>query len=291
MSPQGLAVPNVSPRWEVDLTFPYRAISPGQSIDQDWAGGVPGSANNVVPSIDGGSGSAVGADSDTQGHLGLWCIRHLVDVGAVEVFNGWTFEHANPFLAEAADVAPGARVEDLQVVTIFDLWLSFGQAAYTYDAGRTGFFFVAPTTGINNGQAPGGGGPQTYLGLQVVSDGGLNSIRYGAWNNAGGLLDSAPAPSTFSPLLWNHARLVFVGARVGVPAQLLEARVNGTLIAGPVDFGSAQLQRPSTLNGATHGMLSLLIASDVTTAPALREMYWRWRLRTGRFRPDGTAVR
>lgn len=273
--------------------WPHRPASPGQSIDGDDIVGVVGSGLNVVPSPDGGSGSAVGADSDTASFLGMGCVNFHIEPGGDNVFHGWTFEHANLLLGPASEVgASGYRVEGPQAVAILEFWFAWQQAGFVYDVGRAGIFFVAPTTGISDQLMPGGPNPQAYCGLEVVPDGGQNSLRYGAYDNTGAVLDTGvPSAGLVQPNnAWNYARLVLVGTTGSSPARMLECEINGEQVAGPVAFGSAQLESPSTINSSTHGMLSMVLGVRNTGGGVNRDMFTRWRLRTGRFTAAGVEV-
>jgi hypothetical protein len=174
-------------------------------------------------------------------------------------------------------------------VAIFDIFLSFSAAASSFAAGETGAWFTVRSSDAESDEdRPAGTGPRTCFGFEAVDDGGGGqTFAFGTWDNTGTRLFQAMPTGALNPLLWNSGQIVVVGAGFGRPAQIFRARINGEEVVQGLEFGSAQLERPSTIRNTIGNTCNLMFTVEGGPDEAIR---FRWRARFGVFRPDGVEI-
>lgn len=291
MSPLGLLVPASAPRWVVDCYFPLDRFAVGVNIEPDHVGGAPyTSAVSQLPSLDSAGLTSVGASATYQQHETRLCCRMRTAGGAQELLRGQQFPWWTPHWGPASEIAAGYEGDRWNRVAIFDVWLSFSDAASRYVDDTSGVLFMAGDFDVQSVPAnrPTGLSPRTSFGLMAFNDGGTQGIHYRAYDAAGAPLETVNPSVPISPTDWNHGLVQITAASDGREAQL-DVFLNGEELVNGREFGSAQLLRPEDFGaGVAPTFHQVFSCSRDSGTP---DMFYLWRSRFGTFRADGVEVR
>lgn len=289
MSPLGQIVPSNPPTWPLDLIWPNRDTGgTGVGIDPDNAGKLGFEAGTTAdPTLSAGTTGGTGATSNFTFFRGQIC--GLQRSSGVDPSASWGFPWWNPNWGDGTDLPAGFAPDPLATVAIFDVFFVFELAASSFSPGETGCWFtVRPSNAESDEDRPAGSTPRTCLGFEAVDDGsGGQTLAFGAWDNTGARLSQVMPPTALAPLLWNTAQITIIGAGPGRAAQVFEVRFNGELAAQNLDFGTATLQRPSTLVSSLGQTLVMMYTVEGGPNDAWA---FRWRARFGTIRADGVEV-
>lgn len=254
------------------------------------------SSNSGSFSLSEGGSFASGGSIDRFFLGGGMLYQALFRAGAGGIGRSWICPDWAAAPMSADELAIGYVNPEYQRVAILDYWVNWrlGGGAGVFDGSTTGVQLMA-WDGIN--QAIGhyltvqGGGttPRVICGIYGRDDGGTQQAQYRAFDEAETQLDDvdivlADAASS------NLFRFVIVAASAG-RAATLSVHVNDPLT--PLftrTFGSALLDVPTDFATTRQAYGINWGAVDASGAGVTRTQMLRWRLRCGKFLPDGTEV-
>lgn len=284
-----------SPRWALDIQWPYRyqqaaGADPGETVIVAegaplLTGTLPTNLGRSLRSFNQGGGGV----TITSGYYnGLWRKR-IVTVGAIPL-DIWGWIPLFPAIGLAASFPAGIITQ----AHMRAVWIQFTLAM---DAGAV--WTTASGVSVMNSAAPiavqnwPGAGAQPNLGaFGIFGTGAANGLQFIAYNNVtpgpAGVLTSVGIPAAAAPGAWRSFDFFITGGSASRDATL-DVYVGGTLLAG-----ASQLRFTNAAGGAWWD----------AAATAMMNLGWRlgdlgagngmhlagWRIRTGSFTRDGAEL-
>lgn len=293
-------VPAPVPYWPIEDYYPY-TVPDGSIFGSNEPGigdrqmGVawpirPGANNTIRLGSNGGTGTdrtfqrragKIGAGMRTTGAAACdwWAHPTLsqmpLSVDALDPF-GWQNEESQ-------------RVAWWRLYWFID---AGGGALFTGD--ESGFYLLASDGGATTYNAavlPTGATPRAICGLVGYDAGGIQGMRFRAWDAAGLVIDSVNLTPPLLGGFWQVIDFVIVAATDSRPAELRIHVGDAQSQLGPFvirPFDGVNLLRPQDFSALAWG-----VGWGVSHfSPAVaRWITFRWRLRGGKFLPDGQEIR